>query len=159
MGVHGSLVVHDYHTPSSDFDHYQPARVLYVLYAHVNSMSTQANDQARDLENGTDNLANQPRSSVPSLLFISIALFMLINGHGDDFASTRDMYVNGLQNLNYQLGNFSAWLNGTESNFTLVSLVSTVHEVRGPIMMFLLYVAYRGPQYNAFGHGLPPVWS
>ncbi|RPD62600.1 hypothetical protein L226DRAFT_532406 [Lentinus tigrinus ALCF2SS1-7] len=82
-------------------------------------MDTPANDQTRDLENGNDNLARQPRSSVPSLLFISFALFMLMNGHGDDFATTRNLYVNGLQSLNYQLGNFSAWLNGTESNFTL----------------------------------------
>ena len=46
---------------------------------------------------------------------------MLMNGHGDDLANTRDLYVHGLQSLNWQLGNFSAWLNGTESNFTLVS--------------------------------------
>ncbi|RDX47178.1 hypothetical protein OH76DRAFT_1558028 [Lentinus brumalis] len=82
-------------------------------------MSTPADEQIRDLENGTDNIASQPRSSVPSLLFISLALFMLMNGHGDEFATTREMYVNGLQSLNHQLGNFSAWLNGTETNFTL----------------------------------------
>ena len=84
-------------------------------------MSTPANEATRDLENGTDTPARQQRSSVPSLLFLSFVLFMLMNGKGDDFASTRDLYVNGLQSLNWQLGNFSAWLNGTETNFTLVS--------------------------------------
>ena len=86
-------------------------------------MSTPSNDTPRDLENGAapDDVARQPRSSVPSFLFISFVLFMLMSGRGDEFASTRDLYVNGLQSLNYQLGNFSAWRNGTESNFTLVS--------------------------------------
>ncbi|KAM5544439.1 hypothetical protein V8D89_002099 [Ganoderma adspersum] len=82
-------------------------------------MSTPANEATRDLENGTDTPVRQQRSSVPSLLFLSFVLFMLMNGKGDDFASTRDLYVNGLQSLNWQLGNFSAWLNGTETNFTL----------------------------------------
>ncbi|TBU30076.1 hypothetical protein BD311DRAFT_755258 [Dichomitus squalens] len=82
-------------------------------------MSTPANDPTRDLENGTDTPSRQQRSSVPSLLFLSFILFMLMNGHGDELANTRDLYVNGLQSLNWQLGNFSAWLNGTESNFTL----------------------------------------
>ena len=86
-------------------------------------MSTPANEPPRDLENGADpdNLARQPRSSVPSFLFISFILFMLMSGRGDEFSVTRDMYVNGLQSLNYQLANFTAWRNGTESNFTLVS--------------------------------------
>ena len=83
-------------------------------------MSTPATEPARDLENGPD-APRQQRSSVPSLLFLSFVLFMLMNGHGDDLANTRDLYVHGLQSLNWQLGNFSAWLNGTESNFTLVS--------------------------------------
>ena len=65
--------------------------------------------------------ARQQRSSVPSLLFLTFVLFMLMNGKRQDLASTRDLYVNGLQSINWQLGNFSAWLNGTESNFTLIS--------------------------------------
>ena len=85
------------------------------------SMSTPANEPTRDLENGIDTPVRQQRSSVPSLLFLSFVLFMLMNGKGDDIATTRELYVNGLQSLNWQLGNFSAWLNGTESNFTLVS--------------------------------------
>ena len=46
---------------------------------------------------------------------------MLMNGGGDDIATARDLYVNGLQSLNWQLRNFSVWLNDTESNFVLVS--------------------------------------
>ncbi|KAI1782212.1 hypothetical protein LXA43DRAFT_932813 [Ganoderma leucocontextum] len=82
-------------------------------------MSTPVNEPTRDLENGTDTPARQQRSSVPSLLFLSFVLFMLMNGKGDDLSTTRDLYVNGLQSLNWQLGNFSASLNGTDSNFTL----------------------------------------
>ncbi|KAI0703928.1 hypothetical protein C8Q76DRAFT_752964 [Earliella scabrosa] len=82
-------------------------------------MSTPANESTRDLEDGIESPARQPRSSVPSFLFISFVLFMLMSGRGDEFAATRDLYVNGLQSLNYQLSNFTAWLNGTETNFTL----------------------------------------
>ena len=86
-------------------------------------MSTASNDTPRDLENGSDldNVARQPRTSVPFILFISFVFFMLMNGRGDEFSVARDMYVNGFRSLNYQLGNFTAWRNGTESNFTLVS--------------------------------------
>ena len=84
-------------------------------------MSTPANEPTRDLENGTDTPARQQRSSVPSILFLSFTLFTLMDGKRDNFAITRDLYANGLQSLNWQLGNFSARLNGTESNFTLVS--------------------------------------
>ncbi|KAH9926336.1 uncharacterized protein BXZ73DRAFT_49527 [Epithele typhae] len=80
-----------------------------------------AADEPRDLENGTadNNAPRQPRSSVPSFLFISFVLFMLMGGRGDEFASSRDLYVNGLQSLNHQLSNYTAWLNGTATNFTL----------------------------------------
>ena len=61
------------------------------------------------------------RTSVPSILFISFVFFMLMNGRGDELSVARDMYINSFRSLNYQLGNFTAWRNGTESNFTLVS--------------------------------------
>ena len=61
------------------------------------------------------------RTSVPSILFISFVFFMLMNSRGDEFSVARDMYVNSFRSLNYQLGNFTAWRNGTESNFILVS--------------------------------------
>ena len=87
-------------------------------------MSTPANDAQRDLETGADpeSLARpEPRSSVPSFLFLSFVLFMLMGGRGDEFAATRELYATGLRSLNHQLANFTAWRNGTASNFTLVS--------------------------------------
>src|ERR1700729_1827193 len=62
----------------------------------------------------------RPRSSIPSLLFITFLLFMLTNHSGDEFLA-RNQYQNALQSLNYQLSNFTSWMNGTSSNFTLVS--------------------------------------
>ncbi|KAI0763836.1 hypothetical protein BD413DRAFT_483618 [Trametes elegans] len=76
-------------------------------------------DEPQDLENGTEAAPRQQRSSLPSFLFITFALFMLTNGRGDEVSMTRDQYVDGLQSLNHQLSNYSAWLNGTSSNFSL----------------------------------------
>lgn len=81
-------------------------------------MNTQ-NDEPRDLETGME-APRQQRSSWPTFLFITFVLFMLTNGRGEDASVTRDQYVNGLQSLSFQLSNFSAWLNGTASNFSLV---------------------------------------
>ncbi|OSD00125.1 hypothetical protein PYCCODRAFT_1453440 [Trametes coccinea BRFM310] len=80
-------------------------------------MNTQ-NDEPRDLETGME-APRQQRSSWPTFLFITFVLFMLTNGRGEDASVTRDQYVNGLQSLSFQLSNFSAWLNGTASNFSL----------------------------------------
>jgi hypothetical protein len=61
-----------------------------------------------------------PRSSVPSFLFMTFLLFMLTNHSGDEFLA-RSRYQDAMQSLQYQLSNFTAWINGTSSNFTLVS--------------------------------------
>ena len=68
------------------------------------------------------------RSSVPSLLFVTFLLFMLTNHNGDEFLARRQ-YQHALQSLEYQLGNFSAWMNGTSSSFSLVSPPFYCHEV------------------------------
>lgn len=47
-------------------------------------------------------------------------LFMLTSHNGDEFLA-RHQYQDALQSLSYQLSNYTAWLNGTSSNFTLVS--------------------------------------
>ncbi|KIM83157.1 hypothetical protein PILCRDRAFT_819938 [Piloderma croceum F 1598] len=60
----------------------------------------------------------RPRSSIPSFLFITFLLFMLTNHSGDEFLA-RNTYQNALQSLNYQLGNFTAWIGGRESDFVL----------------------------------------
>ncbi|KAI0351865.1 hypothetical protein OH77DRAFT_1486589 [Trametes cingulata] len=80
-------------------------------------MST-PNNEPQDLENGVE-APRQQRSSIPSFLFITFVLFMLTNGRGDEVTMTRDQYLDGLQSLNYQLSNYSAWLNGTATNFSL----------------------------------------
>jgi len=61
---------------------------------------------------------HQQRSSIPSFIFISFLFFMLTNNDDGDVA-TRFQYKDAIQALGYQLGNYSAWLNGTASNFTL----------------------------------------
>ncbi|EMD38757.1 hypothetical protein CERSUDRAFT_92794 [Gelatoporia subvermispora B] len=60
----------------------------------------------------------RPRSSLSSFLFIALVLFMFTNTHGDE-PSARTRYVAALDALGWQLGNYSAWLNGTASNFSL----------------------------------------
>lgn len=66
--------------------------------------------------------AQRPRSSVPTLLFMSFMFFMLTSHNGDEFLA-RHQYQEALQSLTYQLSNYSAWMNGTISNFTLVRLI------------------------------------
>ena len=60
------------------------------------------------------------RGNTWSFVFLLIWLFMLTNGGGDDLL-VRSQYRETLRVLKQQRGNFSAWLWGEESNFTLVS--------------------------------------
>jgi hypothetical protein len=82
-------------------------------------------DTARDEEAGLPENARtqQPRSSVPSFLFISFLLFMLTSHNGDEFLA-RHQYQDALRSLSYQLSNYTAWMNGTASNFSVVGLNS-----------------------------------
>ncbi|KAH9889041.1 hypothetical protein C8Q73DRAFT_737866 [Cubamyces lactineus] len=75
-------------------------------------------DEPRDLENATDSPRRQS-NSIPSFLFITFVLFMLANGRGGDVSLVRYQLVNGLNSFNHQLSNYTAWLNGTSSNFSL----------------------------------------
>jgi hypothetical protein len=59
------------------------------------------------------------RGSVSSLLIMSFALFMITNRNSESEA-TRLQYLDAMISMEHQLSNFSAWINGTESNFTLV---------------------------------------
>ena len=80
-----------------------------------------------DPPNGRDEEAALPanprpqtsRSSVPSFLFISFILFMLTSHSGDEFLA-RHQYQDALQSLTYQLSNYTSWMNGNSSNFTMV---------------------------------------
>ncbi|KAG6374644.1 hypothetical protein JVT61DRAFT_4009 [Boletus reticuloceps] len=77
----------------------------------------------RDDENAitpNDVRVQQPpqRSSIPSFLFIIFMLFMLTNHSGDEYLA-RSQYQDQLQVMNDQLSNYTAWLNGESSNFTM----------------------------------------
>lgn len=60
-------------------------------------------------------------------------LFILTNHTGDEFLA-RNHYQDALQSLNYQLSNFTAWLNGTESNFTMPDRKATATPLVGSFM-------------------------
>jgi hypothetical protein len=62
------------------------------------------------------------RGSITSLLILSLVFLMMTNNSSGDGISARDQYMESLSSLEWQLGNYSAWLNGSDtSNFTLVS--------------------------------------
>jgi hypothetical protein len=62
------------------------------------------------------------RGSITSLLILSLIFLMMTNNGSGDGISARDQYMDSLSSLEWQLGNYSVWLNGSDtSNFTLVS--------------------------------------
>ncbi|KAI8974598.1 hypothetical protein BD414DRAFT_498160 [Trametes punicea] len=116
-------------------------------------MSTQ-NDEPRDLENGVDT-PRQPRSSLPSFLFVTFVLFMLTSGRGEDVSVTRDQYTHGLHSLEYQLSNYSAWLNGTTSNF---SLPVEDPNMRPLVDAFLAFGSELDPEHGSYYSNLTGFW-
>jgi len=93
-----------------------------------------ANDRERDLESGSaptaDELQRRQRGSLPSFLFITFLFFMLTNRNEEDVV-VRTQYEETVRALGYQLSNYSAWLNGTATNFTLVRSFS-----QSPFLLF-----------------------
>ena len=81
------------------------------------------NDRERDTESGspltTDELQRRQRGSLPSFLFITFLFFMLTNRNEED-AIVRSRYQDATRALGYQLSNYSAWLDGSATNFVLV---------------------------------------
>ncbi|KAF8074721.1 hypothetical protein FPV67DRAFT_1665468 [Lyophyllum atratum] len=76
-------------------------------------------DPLRDEEAGLPGgRGARQRSSIPSILFISFMLFMLTSHNGDEFLA-RHQYQDALQSLTYQLSNYTAWMNGTSSEFSV----------------------------------------
>jgi hypothetical protein len=63
--------------------------------------------------------------SIPWVMLILFFLFLQTSHNGDEFLA-RHQYQDALQSLTLQLGNYTAWLNGTASNFTMVSLLYVV---------------------------------
>ncbi|EGO20800.1 hypothetical protein SERLADRAFT_442156 [Serpula lacrymans var. lacrymans S7.9] len=86
------------------------------------------------------------RSSVPSFLFIIFMLFMLTNHSGDEFLA-RNHYQDALQSLNYQMSNFTAWMNGTESNFTLSAPDSSVAPL---LQSFMTFGSQLDPSHSSY---------
>ena len=65
------------------------------------------------------------RGSVPTFLFISFVLFMLTNNRGEEI-DARYRYMKALDSLNSQVVDFSAWLHGSPSNFSLVRVLQYI---------------------------------
>ena len=64
------------------------------------------------------------RGPISSFILASFIMFMLMNNRGDEML-IRNRYEDALESSTHQLSNYSAWLNGTASNFTLVRIGST----------------------------------
>jgi|SRR6266850_3681321 len=71
---------------------------------------------------GTDPNDPRPkRASVTSLLILSLFVFMMTNNGGNDDLAARNQYKDSLASLEWQLGNYSAWLNGSDTtDFVMV---------------------------------------
>lgn len=84
-------------------------------------------DPTRDDDGLPGGRGRGQRSSIPSFLFISLMLFMLTSHNGDEFLA-RHQYQDALRALTYQLSNYTAWMNGTSTNFTIVRVISPIIE-------------------------------
>ncbi|KAI6010786.1 hypothetical protein F5J12DRAFT_904922 [Pisolithus orientalis] len=60
----------------------------------------------------------QQRSSIPSFVLIIFMLFLLMNHSGDEFLA-RNHHYDALRSLTYQLSNFTNWMNGSDTNFSM----------------------------------------
>ncbi|KAI6149308.1 hypothetical protein BKA82DRAFT_4127849 [Pisolithus tinctorius] len=60
----------------------------------------------------------QQRSSIPSFVLIIFMLFLLTNHSGDEFLA-RNHHYDALHSLTYQLSNFTNWMNGSDTNFSM----------------------------------------
>ncbi|KZT68761.1 hypothetical protein DAEQUDRAFT_765968 [Daedalea quercina L-15889] len=74
--------------------------------------------ETRPEDSPTPSAPRSGRSSVPTFLFISFVLFMLTNNRGEEI-DARYRYMKALDLLNGQVADFSAWLHGSPSNFSL----------------------------------------
>jgi len=63
------------------------------------------------------------RGSITSLLILSLFVLIMTNNGGSDDLAVRNQYLDSLSSLEWQLGNYSAWLNGSaDANFTMVRI-------------------------------------
>jgi transmembrane E3 ubiquitin-protein ligase len=87
-------------------------------------MSAAAPPQGRRADESNTPTTNNPRpqrGSITSLLFLTFVFFLMSNHDGGDDFTARNHYKDTLSSLEWQLSNYSAWLNGSQpTNFTLV---------------------------------------
>src|SRR6266404_218780 len=94
----------------------------------INSWTTMSTAQQPTALGRGEEAGNPPatnvrpqRGSITSLLILSLIFLMMTNNSGGDDLATRNQYKDSLSSLEWQLGNYSAWLNGSDTtNFTLV---------------------------------------
>ncbi|KAI6024101.1 hypothetical protein BKA83DRAFT_4267758 [Pisolithus microcarpus] len=60
----------------------------------------------------------QQRSSIPSFVIIIFMLFLLTNHSGDEYLA-RNHHHDVLRSLTYRLSNFTNWMNGSDTNFSM----------------------------------------
>uniref|UniRef100_A0A0W0EYZ4 RING-type E3 ubiquitin transferase n=1 Tax=Moniliophthora roreri TaxID=221103 RepID=A0A0W0EYZ4_MONRR len=75
-------------------------------------------DASRNGQAGSNDDADQRRSSIPSLLIALVMLFLLTSHNSEEFLA-RHQYQEALHRLMDQYSNYTAWMNGTSSNFSL----------------------------------------
>jgi len=63
------------------------------------------------------------RGSITSFLILTLFIFLMTNNGGSDDLVVRNQYKDALSSLEWQLGNYSAWLNGSDTaDFTMVRI-------------------------------------
>ncbi|KAI0683663.1 hypothetical protein BC835DRAFT_1295386 [Cytidiella melzeri] len=91
-----------------------------------------------DIEQGTPPEVASPRqrpSALPSFLFISFVLWMIMNNQSED-SSARATWQDTLDTVHRNIQNYSAWLNGTASNFSMPFLDPTFMPLVKDFMSF-----------------------
>ncbi|KAJ3551014.1 hypothetical protein NM688_g4952 [Phlebia brevispora] len=114
--------------------------------------------EPRDVEQGATPEAPMPRrqrSTLPTFLFMSFILFMLTNNQNEELMA-RNQYMDALSILNGQLSNFTAWVNGTESNFTLPTLDASTIALRQQLITFGTRV---DPQLESYYANMTGFWK
>ncbi|KIJ55286.1 hypothetical protein M422DRAFT_774359 [Sphaerobolus stellatus SS14] len=93
----------------------------------------------------------QARSSISSLLFLTFMLFLMAGGgYDDDSLATRTHYRDALESLKYQQSNYTAWFNGTESNFSMPEEDPTVV----PFLHSLVPIPTVSSEYATYYHNV-----
>ncbi|KAL4250477.1 hypothetical protein ABKN59_006994 [Abortiporus biennis] len=109
--------------------------------------------EANNPTNGDPHPRRQ-RSSIPTFIFISLVLYVLTD-RGTEDSVLRNQYQEALESLNHQLGNYSAWLNGTESNFTLPTADTNLTPL---VESFMTFGPELVPETSSYYSNLTGFW-